>query len=113
MTGFAGRIQHADMHMHAVADTGWIADRREGRIVAEFAGDELDEFAGDQRVVGDGDALLRAHRHLELAGAELLEDRVRRDARFAHGCNDRLAEMPLLLETAERECLADLRRRDA
>ncbi len=97
------------MHMHTVANAGRITDRREGRLVAQFAGNEADEFAGDQRMVGNGDALLGPHRHLELAGTEFLEDRVGRHARLAHRGDDRLAEMPLFLEAAERESLADVR----
>lgn len=52
------RIQHAHVDMHAVADPGRIADRREGRLIGKLAGDETDKFAGNQRMIGDGDAPL-------------------------------------------------------
>ncbi len=90
------------MHVGAVAGAVRAQHRRQDRLVAEEGCNGAGQLAHLHGLIGGGQARGGGGRDLELAGAVLGEEGVRRDPGPAHGGQQRAAERPLPAERVQR-----------
>ena len=90
------------MYVHAVADEIGIRLRRKDHALAEPMGRSPRHLAGNHRMVGGAQGRLRRYRHLELARPVFCEEAVRDWPGGAQRGDERLAEIALAAEGAER-----------